>query len=221
MQKASPPCQLAAEQCWLRGEMPRSLLARRYNPSPQQIDAAKQTEKVLARRELASVLRMLEQHNRQRVLERHKTPFLLAPYLFQIIISVEQRRSVRKQYPLLAQSPRKVHAHFRKVAAQARVLARLIRKGPQPPVAARLDRLLAKAAAAYDSLAEKTPPQRRQKLPHKSELRHRAITVLDGAFRNEWKQPYYEYVADIVTALTGTPTDADYVKKVVKRSKTR
>ena len=99
MQKASPPCQLAAEQRWLRGEMPRSLLAPRYNPSPQQIDAAKQTEKVLARRELASVLRMLEQHNRQRMLERHKTPFLLGPYLFQIIISVEQRRSVRSNAP--------------------------------------------------------------------------------------------------------------------------
>ena len=217
MQKASPPCQLAAEQCWLRGEMPRSLLARRYNPSPQQIDAAKQTEKVLARRELASVLRMLEQHNRQRVLERHKTPFLLAPYLFQIIISVEQRRSVRKQYPLLAQSPRKVHAHFRKVAAQARALARLLREGPQPPVAAPLDWLLGEAAAAYDTLAEKTPPRRRQKLPHKSELRHRAITILCAAFRREFEHPHHAHVATIVAELTGTPIDADYVKKVEKR----
>jgi hypothetical protein len=213
--------QLAAEQVWLRGETPRSFLAPRYNPSPQQIDAAKQVEKVLARRELASVLRLLEQHNRQRVLERHKTPFLLGPYLFQIIISLEQRRSVHKQYPLLAHSPRKVRAHFREVAAHARALARALREGPQPSVAAPLDWLLGEAAAAYDLLAEKTPLHRRQKLPHKSELRHRAIIVLDGAFRNEWKQPYYEYVADIVTALTGTPTDADYVKKVVKRSKTR
>ena len=217
MQKASPPCQLAAEQRWLRGEMRRSILAPRYNPSPQQIDAAKQTEKVLARRELASVLRMLEQHNRQRVLERHKTPFLLGPHLYQIIISVEERRSVRKQCPLLAQSPRKVRAHFRKVAAQARALARLLREGPQPPVAAPLDWLLGEAAAAYGSLAEKTPPQRRQKLPHKSELRHRAITVLCDAFRGEFEQPHHAHVATIVAELTGTPIDADYVKKVEKR----
>jgi hypothetical protein len=81
------------------------------------------------------------------------------------------------------------------------------------------DRLLNDVAAAYTLLAEKTPPRRQQK--QRSELRHRAIIVLDGAFRNEWKQPYYEYVADIVTALTGIPTDADYVKKVVKRWKTR
>jgi hypothetical protein len=214
--------QLAAEQGWLRGETPRSFLAPRYNPSPQQIDAAKQAEKVLARRELASVLRMLEQHNRQRVLERHKTQFLLAPYLFHVISSVELRKSVHDQHPLLAKSPRKVHAHFRKVAAKTRDLARLIRKGPQPLIAPGmpLDRLLNDVfAVAFTLLAEKTPPQRRQK--QQSELRHRAIIVFDGAFRNEWKQPHNEHVADIVTALTGIPTDADYVKKVVKRWKTR
>jgi hypothetical protein len=119
--------QLAAEQGWLRGETPRSFLAPRYNPSTQQLDVAKQAEKVLARRELASVLRTLEQHNRKRVLEQHKTPFLLGPYLFQIIISVEQRKSEHKQRPLLALSPSKVHTHFRKVSAKARALARMVR----------------------------------------------------------------------------------------------
>jgi hypothetical protein len=224
MQRPSPPCQLAAEQRWLHGETPRSFLAPRYNPSPQQIDAAKQAEKVLARRELGSVLRMLEQHNRQRA-----TPFLLAPYLFQIIISVEQRKSVREQCPLLAQSPRKVHAHFRKVAAHARAFARLLREGRPPldpllgQVTAAYDLLplLGEVAAAYDLLAEKTPPRRRQKLPQLSELRRRAVTVLCPAFYREFEQPYYAHVARVVSALTGTPIDVDHIKKIVQRAHDR
>jgi hypothetical protein len=216
MQKASPPCQLAAEQRWLRGETPASFLAARYNPSQERIDIAKQVEKLLARPELTNVLCLLEEHNKQRA-----SPFLLGPYLFHVFNSVEQRKSVHEQSPLLAQSPRKVHAHFRKVAAKTRDLARLIRKGPQPLIAPAmpLDRLLNDVfAVTFTLLAEKTPPQRQQK--QQSELRRRAITVLCDAFRREFEQPHNEHVADIVTALTGIPTDADYVKKVVKRWKT-
>jgi hypothetical protein len=124
--------QLTAEKCWLRGETPKSILAPRknWNPPLEWIDIAERIEKVLAHRDLANFLRVLEKHNSNRV-----TPFLLGPYLFHVIHSVEARKDYFQMMPALGRRPAELRAHLQAASAKAKTLARLVRKGPQPLIA--------------------------------------------------------------------------------------
>ena len=198
------------------------------------------------------MLRILEQHNNEqdnkKGRERNKSPFLLGPYLFQAIYSVEQKKTAIKGMPVLMRRPAELRAHFHEASAKARALARLLRKGPQPSVAlaahdeAReavtpfqpfptvqsphrsetvkpLAELLDTAAASLDSMPEKIlSAQQRAKSGARFELQRLAASTLVRRFRKELNRPYHLHVAAIVTALSGIHTDADYVKKIEKRN---
>jgi hypothetical protein len=121
--------QLAAEIEWLRHW---KLLAERSNRRPLERwnSIVHQVEKVLHRPELARFLTVLEKHNSTR-----KTPFLLGPHLFQVVGSVEDRRTIRTNMPVLNRPPAEVRAHLQEGSAKSKALARLLRKGPHPGVA--------------------------------------------------------------------------------------
>jgi hypothetical protein len=131
--------QLSTEKAWLSGELPGSIFASHGNrrPAPLSIDIAKKIEKVLESCELAPVLRVLERHNNEQDNEkgRKRRPFLLAPYLFQAINSIEQRKTTLKRMPVLGRRPGETRTHFHEASAKARALARRVRKGPQPLIA--------------------------------------------------------------------------------------
>jgi len=250
-----PFLQLPTEKAWVRGELPGSFLTSHGNrrSARLRIDIAKKIEKVLDSCELMPVLRVLEKHNNQQNSKkgcgRRKSPFLLGPYLFHVMNSVELQKVIRETTPLLAQSPAKVRVHFKGASAKTKALARLVRKGPRPLIAlaARvrkviepfpiirspnrsatavpLDWLLDNVAISLESIAEKTLQRQHRKLAQSArmaeqlELRRLAISVLCDAFRKEFNQPYHSHVATIVTELIGIDTDADYVKKVHKRAR--
>jgi hypothetical protein len=94
--------QLASEIEWLREW---KLLAERSSRRPPERwnSIVHQVEKILHRPELAKFLTVLERHNGDR-----KTPFLLGPYLFQVIGSVEDRRAFRAKMPVLNRPPAEV-----------------------------------------------------------------------------------------------------------------
>src|SRR5262249_10029033 len=121
--------QLAAEIEWLRQW---KLLAERGNRRPLERwnSIVHQVEKALHRPELAKFLTVLEKHNSTR-----KTPFLLGPHLFQVVGSVEDRRTIRTNMPVLNRPPAEVRAHLQEASAKSKALAKLLRKGPQPGVA--------------------------------------------------------------------------------------
>jgi hypothetical protein len=124
--------QLHAETRWLRGEMPGSFLAPRKNwrPSREITQTAERALEILQRHELAKFRAVLEKCNRGR-----GRPFLLGPYLFQIIESVEERWAMLGRYPLLGRPAAEVRDHIRHVSTDAKALASLLRKGPQPHIA--------------------------------------------------------------------------------------
>jgi len=184
--------QLAAEKDWLSGKTPRSFLAPRANwkPPRQWVSIARRINKVLAHRDLTNFLRVLEKHNSNRA-----TPFLLGPYLFHVIHSVEARKDYLQMMPALGRRPAELRAHLQAVSAKAKTLARLVRKGPQPLIAlaARdevreegvnvfqpcgmiqsphelkaivpLNSLLENAAATLDSVAKRIPRATRHQKP--------------------------------------------------------
>jgi hypothetical protein len=182
--------QLAKEIEWLRA----SMLA----PAPQLPSAraswtriADRVENVLRASTLGELLGILEQHNRNK-----KNPFLLGPYVFQTIASVEARTVKRKEMLALDRPPAKVRAHFKDASAKSKELAVLLRKGPQPHVAlagrrhkwdalslvlscqmlqgpgksatiVSLDRLLDSAAASLSSVAESITRAKQHRRPAK------------------------------------------------------
>jgi hypothetical protein len=232
--------QLAAEKDWLCGKNPRSILAPLVRPPAREwIDIAKRVEKVLASPELVNVLRVLEEHNRNRA-----TPFLLGPYLFHVIHAVAGRKAILAKMPVLGRSSQELRAHFQAASVKAKALARLVRNAPQPHVAlaARddvreafslfspcptiqspnereaivpLDRLLDEAAASLEGV--KISGTRWHRKPEEEQLRHYAARFLARRFREQLNHPYHSHIATIVTVLTGIDTDEDYVKKIDKR----
>jgi hypothetical protein len=207
-----------------------------WRPPHQWTAVAKRVEQVLACPELRNVLRVLEEHNRNR--SKRSNPFLLGPHLFHIIRSEAERKSTLSKIPILQRRPWEVRAHFQAASAKAKSLARLVRRGPQPFIAlaprddARepfppfqtiqspngleaivpLDRVLDEAAASLDSLAKNiSRPSAR------GSDQSEAAGFLATTFRKALKKPYHSEVATIVQLLTGIVTDADYVKKIDKR----
>ena len=243
--------QLTAERSWLRGETDGSFLARRQNwrPPPAWIDIASRIEGILADPDLTNFFRVLDERNKQR-----GTRFLLAPHLFHIIHAANARQRTIAEMPALGRRPAELRASFKKASAKATALARLVRNGPQPHIAlaARrnfwveielsqpfpiiqspnhsetimpLEWLLKKAAASFDSLADKIPRAQHHRkaakthaLADKWDLRRLAAGHLVTVFRTNLGHPYHSHVASIAKALTGIPTDADDVKKLDKRS---
>jgi hypothetical protein len=160
--EASPTAQLAAEIEWLVNEAgtewrPRSDTAGAVRVNCRPLPAlvrpglATQIEEILHRPELLPLLRIIGQHNsRPREIPGRRLPqkdnFLLGPYLFQVLISVEGRNEQRRRLPALDQPAAQVRDHLQDVAANCKNLAALIRKGPQPHVA------LARKTGANDLL---------------------------------------------------------------------
>jgi hypothetical protein len=81
-----------------------------------------QIDKVLAHPDLANFLRVVEDHN-IRVLEEHKiraleerignrSPFLLAPYLFQVVHAVTERKATVARMPALERRPAELRSHY-------------------------------------------------------------------------------------------------------------
>jgi hypothetical protein len=210
-----------------------------WRPPPQWTAVAQSVEQVLTYSELRNVLRVLEEHNRNR--SKRANPFLLGPHLFRIIHSEAQRKSTRSKIPILQRRPWELRAHFQVASVKVKALARLVRKGPQPRIAlaARedvtdafalfqscpvirsrsesdvivpLDQLLDEAAASLDLLAENiSRPSAR------GSYQSEAAGFLATTFRKALKKPYHSEVATIVQILTGIVTDQDYVKKIEKR----
>ena len=131
--------QLDTERKWLRGELLDPFLPQRNNLRQPRALAkiAERVENVLVDPELASFLGVLERYNRDHsraTRKRASTPFLVGPYLRQVICSVEERYQVRAQFPALERSPAEVRAHFQSVSVKAKALSHLLQKGPQPAV---------------------------------------------------------------------------------------
>jgi len=248
-------CQLAAEKDWLCGKNQRSLFSPLVRDPPREwTDIAKHVEEVLARPELVKFLCVLEKHNsnllKQKVGAERKVraaPFLLGYHLFYILLNVKQRKANLAKMPVLGQQPAEIRSHFHEAAAKAKALARLVRKGPQPPVAlaarhrptetiislfepcrmirspdrrkaiVSLDRLLDDAAASLEEVSGKISHTRWHRKTGRKQLRHWAIGRLASAFRERLNHPYHSHIATIVTVLTDIDTDEDYVKKIDKR----
>jgi hypothetical protein len=210
-----------------------------WRPPPGWTAFAERVEQVLAHPDLRKVLRVLEEHNRNR--SKRANPFLLGPHLFRIIRSEAERKSTLSKIPILQRRPAELRAHFKAASVKAKALARLVRKGPQPHIAlaarhdAReafslflpyqtiqspneleaivpLNRLLDEAAASLDLLAKSiSRPSAR------GSDQSEAAGFLATTFRKALKKPHNSEVATIVQVLTGIPTDEDYVKKIEKR----
>lgn len=242
--KANASSQLAVEEEWLSSLACRTRLASGWKDIVQRI------RDVIARPELQNVLEALATHNQNR-----STPFLLAPYLFNIVLSLEMRNDNLRRMPALGRRPAELRSHFQVASAKAKALARLVRKAHQPHIVlcahddsrevfklfqpcpiiqapsqsettVPLDWLLDAAAASFDSAAKKIPHthhhrKAQQTLTNadRSQLRRLAARRLVSEFRRNLGSPYHSHVADIVEALTGTATDADYVKKVEMRDR--
>jgi len=173
------PDQIAAEKRWLSA---RVALQGNRGPLPQWANIVERIEKVLASPRLVDTLRALAEHNRNRA-----RPFLLAPYLRNILNSIEGRKTASRSMPDLTYPRAEVRKHFQEASAKARALSRLVRRGPQPLIAlaacdemrkaiaviepcpliqssssksvelVRFDSLLREAAAALDDAARKIP----------------------------------------------------------------
>jgi hypothetical protein len=238
--------QLAAEKRWLRAEIsPRIAALRTRSPPDQWTSIAQQVEELLQRPELAKLLAVLKQQN-----EGLNAPFLLGPYLFQVVSSIEERRDAQAKMPAIGRSAAEVREHLLMASAKSRDLAACLRKGPQPVVVLAphsdcwdaialfdfpaiqgpsefaapvpLDQLLDKVAASLESMARKIPRAKQHRRPSKNEaLRSRTATVLVNVFRERLGHPYHNHVATIAGLLSGIPTDADYVKKVERRMRSR
>jgi hypothetical protein len=152
--------QLDEELKWLRGEPgsdkpASSMLDPRLHPQEGWTKIVERVETVVKDRELSSFLNILQDHNSsRRSTRRRRSPFdriretsgpvrgdpvkldqfLLAPYLFHIIHAVEARWETNAHWPALDRPPAKIRAHFEKISAEAKALASLLRKGPQPTV---------------------------------------------------------------------------------------
>jgi hypothetical protein len=86
-----------------------------------------------------------------------------------------------------------------------------------------LDWVLNSAATSFDSAARtirraKRHRQSAKKSSGNPEIRRLTASVLVKAFRKGLECPYHTHVAEIAELLSGIETDADYVKKVEKRS---
>jgi hypothetical protein len=154
--------QLNEELKWLRGEPgsdkpASSMLDPRLHPQEGWTEIVERVETVVKNPELSSFLTILQDHNsrkpdtpasrspvrkrrelfwrsRRSTCRRRRSPFLLSPYLFHIIHSVEARCETSAQWPALDRPPAKIRAHFQEASAKAKALASLLRKGPQPTV---------------------------------------------------------------------------------------
>ena len=135
--------QLAAEMRWLRGEISPGIAAalRTRSPPDRCTCIARQVEGLLQRSELAEFLAVLKQHN-----EARRTPFLLGPYLFQVISSIEGLRAAHAKMPALDQPAAEVRDHLLEASIKSKDLAARLRKGPQPSV------VLARHSEAWDAL---------------------------------------------------------------------
>jgi hypothetical protein len=135
--------QNATESRWLRGEMPGSYLAPGGNgiPSERMIQIAERAVEVLQRPELSECLSMLEQYNtaqqrkQKKEKKRKRSPFLLGVYLFQVFDSIEGRESTLVRMPALDRPAAELRKRYQEASAKSKVLARLLRKLPQPHIA--------------------------------------------------------------------------------------
>ena len=213
-------------------------------------------EKLLQSPELAKVLLWLENQNkrlmsqprlsleeRRQGKQNPKTQFLLGPYLYQAIGSVNDRAFGRARMPILKRPPADVRGHYQRASVKSEDLAKKLREGPQPRVAldapkqnwelvwpftpiiqssnpraeiVTLADLLERAAELLDSMARSIVRTKNTRMGPKSELRSRAANILVSAFRRDLGGPYHSHVATIASVLSGMETDADYVKKIEK-----
>jgi hypothetical protein len=185
--------QLAAEKRWLRAEIsPRIAALRTRSPPDQWTSIAQQVEELLQRPELAKLLAVLKQRNKGR-----KAPFLLGPYLFQIVSSGKERRAAHARMSALDQPAANVRDHLKEVSAKSKGLAAHLRMGPQPRVVLAprrhywnalelmdgfpaiqssskrrnvvpLDQVLNDAAALIDKVAKKISRAKQHRRPSKS-----------------------------------------------------
>ena len=131
--------------------------------------------------ELAPFLVKLAEHHENK---KPRQRFLVAPFIFHAVHSIEAQADTRRVFPVLDQPASEVRAHFKTAARRSRKLAASLRKAPQPHVVlgtrsskfvpfflasppiirsskksqttVTLDRLLDEAAAALDQLMKRT-----------------------------------------------------------------
>ena len=240
--------QLAAEQRWLRGEDPRSLLREfgSHKVSALHRSIAKRVEQVLCSDDLRPCLAELEQRNTNR-----GAAFLLGPQLFRILLSFEAKNDACLVWPALKESAAEIRAHFKNAATRSRRLAKLIRKGPHAHIVTvkcdafengmspfapfpiiqgpreyaapvSLAWLLDEAAKAFEQTAQHTPrPKRNQRRSAETkgeELKALTVTLTD-VFKRELGKPYAGHVATIAKLVSGKETHEEYVNKASQRRK--
>jgi hypothetical protein len=126
---------------YLAGRLLGSIFRAPPELSPIEREFVARVRGILGRPELVRVLGVVGQHNcTPKIIPGRRgitlgQPFLLSPYLWHVLTTVEQRCQRRAKLPALDQPPAQVQAHLQDVAAKCRALADLIRKGPQPHVA--------------------------------------------------------------------------------------
>jgi hypothetical protein len=77
--------------------------------------------------------------------------------------------------------------------------------------------LLDRAADWFEALASHVPRAQQNRQTGAGALRVRAAEFLVGVFRRKLGRPYHAHVATLATLISGTPTDADFVKKIEAR----
>jgi hypothetical protein len=137
---ASATVQLEAELEYLAGRLPGVVLKTPPGSFPSMKNITVRTEAILRDPEVAPLLSILGEHNRQSQLEPgrrtpRKNSFLLSPHLIRVLASVQARSELGQMFPVLDQPAAKIRAHFRTVAGDCKTLVELLRKGPQPHVA--------------------------------------------------------------------------------------
>jgi hypothetical protein len=170
--------QLAQEIRWLRGEIPSSLLAPVGNrgPSPQLTRIAQQVEKLLRGKELKKFLVVLGRHNKDR-----RAPFLLAPHLFHVIRSVEERRAARARMPALDKPAAEVRDHLKEVSAKSKDLATRLRMGLQPRVVLAPRRRYWNALELMDGFSAIQSSSKRRNVMPLDQVLEDAAALLDKA----------------------------------------
>jgi hypothetical protein len=120
--------QLKRELEWLHGDTDDSLLSKRLaTPLDRWIRFAERIEQVLTNAEAAGTLAILEEHNKK---NNQDNLFLLSPYLFCVIKTVEDRWDHLAKMPVLDRPFAEVRDHFYEASTKCKELADLLRRGP-------------------------------------------------------------------------------------------
>ena len=181
--------QLARETQWLRGEIPASMLALRKDKRSQLTSIDRKIEEVLQKPQLRKFLALLDRHNKD--VEKHnkdlgrydrdqrRATFLLAPYLFHAVSSVDARLAAVLKMPAIDQPTAEVRKHFQDASTKSKVLAQLLRKAPQPHFALSARNDLSDAIALFSTLPTLTAESEADTIEPLDRVLERAAELLE------------------------------------------